>query len=70
VNLYLGIETRVFLNMSEVVIDRSKELPQRKIPMGRLASEDDLKGAAVFLASDASDFVAGHVLAVDRGQSA
>jgi NAD(P)-dependent dehydrogenase (short-subunit alcohol dehydrogenase family) len=57
-------------NMSEVVIERNKELLRKKIPMGRFGSEDDLKGAAVFLASDASNFVTGHVLVVDGGQSA
>jgi len=57
-------------NMSEVVIERNKELLRKKIPMGRFGNEHDLKGAAVFLASDASDFVTGHVLVVDGGQSA
>jgi NAD(P)-dependent dehydrogenase (short-subunit alcohol dehydrogenase family) len=57
-------------HMSQVLIDRNKESILRGIPLGRLGSEYDLKGAAVFLASDASDFVTGHVLVVDGGQSA
>ena len=38
-----------------------------RIPAGRWGSPDDLVGAAVFLASPASDYVSGHVLAVDGG---
>jgi NAD(P)-dependent dehydrogenase (short-subunit alcohol dehydrogenase family) len=57
-------------NMSGVVIERNREALRRRIPLGRFGSEFDLKGAAVFLASAASDFITGHILAVDGGQSA
>jgi NAD(P)-dependent dehydrogenase (short-subunit alcohol dehydrogenase family) len=40
------------------------------IPLGRIGDEDDVKAAAVFLASDASRFVTGHTLVVDGGVSA
>jgi 2-deoxy-D-gluconate 3-dehydrogenase len=38
-----------------------------RIPAGRWGTPSDLAGAAVFLASSASDYVNGHVLAVDGG---
>ena len=38
-----------------------------RIPMRRLGRLEDLFGPVVFLASDASDFVNGHILAVDGG---
>lgn len=38
-----------------------------KTPAARWGTPDDLMGPAVFLASDASDFVNGHVLYVDGG---
>jgi NAD(P)-dependent dehydrogenase (short-subunit alcohol dehydrogenase family) len=56
-------------HMSEVVIEKNRETFLKKIPLGRFGSDYDLKGAAVFLASYASDFVTGHVLVVDGGQT-
>ena len=38
-----------------------------RIPAGRWGEPEDLAGAAVFLCSSASDYVHGHVLAVDGG---
>jgi len=38
-----------------------------KTPAARWGTPDDLKGPALFLASEASDFVNGHVLYVDGG---
>lgn len=38
-----------------------------RIPAGRWGEPSDLGGAAVFLASSASDYVNGHVLVVDGG---
>ena len=45
---------------------RSADILER-IPAGRWGTPDDLMGAAVFLASSASDYVNGFTLAVDGG---
>lgn len=45
---------------------RSKAILDR-IPAGRWGEPEDISGAALFLCSAASDYVHGHVLAVDGG---
>jgi 2-dehydro-3-deoxy-D-gluconate 5-dehydrogenase len=45
---------------------RSRQILER-IPAGRWGSPQDVAGVAVFLASAASDYVSGHILAVDGG---
>lgn len=56
--------------MSRVLVERGGDLAKTLIPLKRFGSEYDLKGAAVYLASAASDYVTGHILFVDGGQNA
>jgi NAD(P)-dependent dehydrogenase (short-subunit alcohol dehydrogenase family) len=46
--------------------ERGKELRMRT-PMNRFGTTDELVGSAIFLASDASNFVTGEILVVDGG---
>jgi 2-deoxy-D-gluconate 3-dehydrogenase len=45
---------------------RSRQIMER-IPAGRWGEPGDIAGAAVFLCSSASDYIHGHILAVDGG---
>ena len=56
-------------DMANFVIEQNPELADR-IPLRRFGGPEDLKGAVVFLSSRASDYVTGHTLVVDGGQSA
>ena len=41
-----------------------------RIPLGRVGTTDDLVGAAIFLCSDASNFITGQILGIDGGLTA
>ena len=56
--------------MSNQLIEMGREQIMAATPLKRLGNEEDLKGAAVFLASQASDYVTGDILTVDGGASA
>jgi NAD(P)-dependent dehydrogenase (short-subunit alcohol dehydrogenase family) len=57
-------------DMNKVLLDAQPDAYLEHIPLRRFGGPDDLKGAVVFLASRASDFVTGQVVVVDGGQSA
>jgi gluconate 5-dehydrogenase len=51
-------------------IEREPDYARRamqRVPMGRMGKPDELVGAVVYLASEASAMVTGHILAVDGG---
>lgn len=60
---YISTNNTTALQADEV---RSRQIVER-IPAGRWGKPEDIAGAAVFLASSASDYITGHVLAVDGG---
>ena len=60
---YIATNNTAALQADEV---RNKAILDR-IPAGRWGDPKDLGGAAVFLASQASNYVTGHILAVDGG---
>ena len=57
------IETR----MTDALTEGQKEGILKKIPMGRIGKPKDIAHAALFLASDMSQYMTGQVLTVDGG---
>ncbi|MDB4494562.1 SDR family oxidoreductase [Pseudomonadales bacterium] len=55
----------VYVNQDEDFVDKITSL----IPMSRMASPDEYKGAVIFLCSDASKYMTGANLIIDGGRS-
>ena len=53
--------------MSQGMIDKAEQVILEMTPMKRLGTDYDLKGLAVLLASDASAYITGQIVAVDGG---
>jgi gluconate 5-dehydrogenase len=56
--------------MTKGLLEQGEERLAAASPMGRIGRPGELKGVVVFLASDASSYVTGQVLAVDGGMTA
>jgi gluconate 5-dehydrogenase len=53
--------------MSKGMISHGEEMILNAIPMHRLGGPEELKGVAVLLASEASNYITGQIIAVDGG---
>jgi gluconate 5-dehydrogenase len=56
--------------MARGMIDQAGEFILDRTPLRRFGSEQDLKGVAALLASDASSYITGQTIAVDGGMTA
>jgi len=64
------IEKGYFEGSDPVTIEEAIKESSAYIPMGRFGKPEEIASAALFLASDDSSFVTGHLLLVDGGHTA
>ena len=58
---------RTFWKLAETWELSAAEQVRQRIPAGRVGVDDDMAGAAIYLASRAGDYVVGSTLVVDGG---
>lgn len=56
-------------DMTAGVTDRNRERIQRRTPLGRLGTAEEVVDAVLFLASPAAAFITGQSLVIDGGIS-
>ncbi|MCB0943487.1 MAG: SDR family oxidoreductase, partial [Mycobacterium sp.] len=56
--------------MTEKLLDRMQQQYEAGVPLGRVGRSGELKGVAVFLASEASSYITGQTIVVDGGATA
>lgn len=55
--------------MTRGTLDKALDHIIKRNPLGRVGGDDDLKGLTVLLASEASAFITGQIIAVDGGRT-
>ena len=55
--------------LTEGIIERAEASIKARAPLPRVGREGELKGVAVFLASDASNYITGQTIVVDGGRT-
>ncbi len=66
----VAAETPLFRDVVGEITDETRARFLAGIPLGRLATPDDVAGAAVYLASDEAAFLSGVLLPIDGGRAA
>ena len=64
------LEKGYFESSDPVTVDEAMKESSAYIPMGRFGKPEEIAQAVLFLASEASSFVTGHLLLVDGGNTA